>query len=215
VRVPGHPLARALLSALGGGVAAPSANRFGGVSPTTAAHVQADLGAEVPLVLDGGPCEVGVESTIVDLSSGEPAVLRPGGISPEQLSAVLGRTVPVRQASSVRVSGSLASHYAPRAGVELVSAAAVRTRAAALRDAGVKVAGLAPDSVALPAGVGRHFLPDDPAGYARGLYAALRELDAAGFERILVVEPEGGGVALAVKDRLTRAAAPRSGAAGG
>ncbi|MBM4378177.1 MAG: threonylcarbamoyl-AMP synthase [Deltaproteobacteria bacterium] len=215
VRVPGHPLARALLSALGGGVAAPSANRFGGVSPTTAAHVRADLGAEVPLVLDGGPCAVGVESTIVDLSSGEPAVLRPGGISPEQLSAVLGRTVPVRQASSVRVSGSLASHYAPRAGVELVSADAVRRRAAALRDAGVKVAGLAPDSVALPAGVGRHFLPDDPAGYARGLYAALRDLDAAGFERILVVEPEGGGVALAVKDRLKRAAAPRPGAGGG
>ena len=209
VRVPGHPLARALLQAFGGGVAAPSANRFGGVSPTTAAHVRADLGQVVPLVLDGGPCEVGVESTIVDLSSAEPAVLRPGGISPEQLSAVLGRPVPVRQSSSVRVSGSLASHYAPRAGVELVGAGAVRTRASALRDQGVKVAGLVPDSVGLPAGVGRFFLPDSPTGYARGLYAALRDIDAAGYERILVVEPEGGGVSLAVQDRLRRAAAPR------
>jgi len=212
VRVPGHPLARGLLLAFGGGVAAPSANRFGGVSPTTAAHVRADLGADVPLVLDGGPCEVGVESTIVDLSSGEPAVLRPGGISPEQLAAVLGRPVPVKLASKVRVSGSLASHYAPRAGVELVNVEAVRTRTAALRDEGVKVAGLVPDSVGLPSGVGRYFLPDDAAGYARGLYAALRDIDAAGYERILVVEPEGGGVTLAVQDRLRRAAAPRDGA---
>ncbi|MEN9800814.1 MAG: hypothetical protein RL653_4511 [Pseudomonadota bacterium] len=210
LRVPAHPLARAVLEALGSGVAAPSANRFGGVSPTTAQHVREDLGTDVPLVLDGGPCEVGVESTIVDLSSGAPAVLRPGGITPGQLASVLGRDVPVRGSSTVRVSGSLASHYAPRAGVELVSVQAVRVRAAALRDEGVKVAGLVPESVALPAGVGRYFLPDDPAGYARGLYAALRDIDAAGYARILVVEPEGGGVGLAVHDRLSRAAAPRT-----
>ena len=91
----------------------------------------------------------------------------------------------------------------------MVGAGAVRTRASALRDQGVKVAGLVPDSVGLPAGVGRFFLPDSPTGYARGLYAALRDIDAAGYERILVVEPEGGGVSLAVQDRLRRAAAPR------
>jgi len=94
----------------------------------------------------------------------------------------------------------------------LVNVEAVRTRTAALRDEGVKVAGLVPDSVGLPSGVGRYFLPDDAAGYARGLYAALRDIDAAGYERILVVEPEGGGVTLAVQDRLRRAAAPRDGA---
>ena len=211
LRVPAHPVARAVLESLGGGVAAPSANRFGGVSPTTAAHVRDDLGTDVPLVLDGGACEVGVESTIVDLSSGAPAVLRPGGITPAQLSAVLGREVPVRTSSTVRVSGSLASHYAPRAGVELLGRGEVSARAESLRDAGVKVAGLVPEGVVLPPGVLQKVLPAAPAAYARGLYAALRALDAAGCERILVVEPGAEGVGLAVHDRLRRAAAPRHG----
>jgi L-threonylcarbamoyladenylate synthase len=211
LRVPAHPLARAVLQALGGGVAAPSANRFGGVSPTTAQHVREDLGPDVPLVLDGGPCEVGVESTIVDLSSGAPAVLRPGGISPAQLASVLGREVPVRNASTVRVSGSLASHYAPRAGVELLGAPGVHARAEALRSQGVKVAGLVPAGVELPLDIGRRVLPAEPAAYARGLYAALRELDAEGHGRILVVQPGEEGVGLAVHDRLRRAAAPRQG----
>ncbi|HEX8536244.1 MAG TPA: L-threonylcarbamoyladenylate synthase, partial [Cystobacter sp.] len=133
LRVPHHPLARAVLEALGGGVAAPSANRFGRVSPTTAEHVRADLGADVDLVLDGGPCTVGVESTIVDLSQEEPAVLRPGGLAVEELSRVLGRPVPVRVSSTVRVSGSLASHYAPRAGVVLAEPAEAAARVESLR----------------------------------------------------------------------------------
>ena len=143
VRVPQHPVARLVLAALGGGVAAPSANRFGRVSPTTADHVRADLGSDVDLVLDGGLCSVGVESTIVDVSQGEPAVLRPGGLAVEEIERVLGRSVPVRTSSTVRVSGSLASHYAPRAGVFLAEPADVATRVAALRASGQREIGRA------------------------------------------------------------------------
>ncbi|HZI11045.1 MAG TPA: L-threonylcarbamoyladenylate synthase, partial [Myxococcus sp.] len=110
LRVPGHPVALEVLRRLGGGLAAPSANRFGRVSPTMAEHVRQDLGGDVDLVLDGGPCTVGVESTIVDLSSDAPAILRPGGLAAEEVERVLGRPVPVRTESKVRVSGSLASH---------------------------------------------------------------------------------------------------------
>lgn len=210
VRVPCHPVAQAVLRAFGGGVAAPSANRFGGVSPTTAAHVREDLGDKVDLILDGGASEVGLESTIVDLSSKEgPAILRPGVITQAQVEFALGRPVPVKTSSQVRVSGSLESHYAPRAGVELVSADAVRKHAQALRDQGLKVAGITPESVALPAGVGRYHLPDDPVGFAAKLYGTLREADAQGYDVIVVVEPEVEGVGVAIHDRLKRAAAPR------
>ncbi|NUR84717.1 MAG: threonylcarbamoyl-AMP synthase, partial [Nonomuraea sp.] len=119
VRVPDHPVALALLSAFGGGVAAPSANRFGSVSPTTAGHVRAELGDAVDFVLDGGPCEVGVESTIVDVTGETPAVLRPGGVTREDLEAVLGHPLAVPATSHVRVPGQHPSHYAPRARVVL------------------------------------------------------------------------------------------------
>lgn len=209
LRVPGHPLAREVLAAFGGGVAAPSANRFGGVSPTTAEHVRADLGAEVDLIVDGGPCAVGVESTIVDLSSGAPAVLRPGGVPLEELSRVLGRPVPIRKQSEVRAPGMLASHYAPHAGVVLAKPEDVLGRAEALRAAGKKVAVLAPPRADLPSGLGAFTVPADPAGFARALYARLREVDIAGYDVVVVELPPEEGLGVAVMDRLARAAAPR------
>jgi L-threonylcarbamoyladenylate synthase len=195
LRVPAHPLAEQLLHELGGGLAAPSANRFGRLSPTTAAHVRSDLGDDVELILDGGPCAVGVESTIVDLSSGEPAILRPGGVSAEALGKVLGRSVPLRNSSEVRVPGALASHYAPRAGVLLVNPGEAKARVEALRAEGKRVAVFesAPDVVTA----------------ARELYARLREIDAQGYEVIVAVLPPATDLGLAVRDRLTRAAGPR------
>ena len=209
LRVPGHPVALAVLEALGGGVAAPSANRFGRVSPTTAEHVRVDLGAEVDLVLDGGPSTVGVESTIVDLSNGEPVVLRPGGLAVEEVERVLGRPVPVRTSSTVRVSGSLASHYAPRAGVVLAEPAQVAGRVEALRAQGQRVGVLGPASLSLPGGVSRYDVPEDPAGAARVLYTRLREADEQGHDVLVACLPRAEGLGLAVRDRLARAAAPR------
>jgi L-threonylcarbamoyladenylate synthase len=209
LRVPGHPVALAVLEAFEGGVAAPSANRFGRVSPTTAEHVRADLGEAVDFILEGGPCTVGVESTIVDLSGGEPAVLRPGGLAVEEVERVLGRAVPVRASSTVRVSGSLASHYAPRAGVELAEPAQVRARVEALRAGGQSVGVLGPAGLSLPADVPRYDVPEEPAEAARVLYARLREADARGHDVLVACLPRSEGLGVAIRDRLTRAAAPR------
>ena len=201
VRVPGHPLARKVLEQLAGGVAAPSANRFGRVSPTRAEHVREDLGDEVDYVLDGGACSVGVESTIVDLSRGEPVVLRPGGLPIDDIERVLGRRVSVRDDPAVRVPGQLASHYAPRAGVVVVSNPEDASgRANQLRSEGRRVAVIAPRDVEVP-GATRFD--------ARELYRLLREIDAAGFEVIVAVLPPEQGLGLAIRDRLRRASAPR------
>ena len=209
LRVPNQPLALELLEAFGGGIAAPSANRFGRVSPTTAAHVRADLGADVDLVLDGGACAVGVESTIVDLSWGGPRVLRLGGLSVEALSDVLGHPVLVSAVAggpatlrggpaapeAIPAPGTLPSHYAPHARLVLVDAA--------LRD------GEAARRAAAGETVGVLTLPDDPAAAARTLYAALRALDAQGYATILATLPPETEANAAVRDRLQRAAAPR------
>jgi L-threonylcarbamoyladenylate synthase len=239
LRVPAQPLALELLAAFGGGIAAPSANRFGRVSPTTAAHVRADLGADVDLILDGGPCSVGVESTIVDLSRGTPRVLRLGGLSVEALSEVLGYAVEVLPlaaagtagdtgpaggsrpagaaggpgsatggADATPAPGTLPSHYAPEARVEVLSADAVVARADQLLGEGRKVGLLAPRRVdQLPAGVDA--LP--PAGgaqaYAQCLYQRLREADRRGLDVLLAVPPPETGIGAAVADRLRRAAA--------
>ena len=136
IRVPAERTAQALLRAFGGGVAAPSANRFGRVSPTTAEDVRADLGDDVDVVLDGGPSRVGVESTIVDCSGAEPAILRVGGISRERIEEIAGRPVPVRDQGEVRAPGTLASHYAPRARVVAVDR---RRRARDARARGARV----------------------------------------------------------------------------
>ncbi|WP_338869154.1 L-threonylcarbamoyladenylate synthase [Myxococcus stipitatus] len=209
LRVPGHPVALAVLEAMGGGIAAPSANRFGRVSPTTAEHVRVDLGDDVDLVLDGGPCTVGVESTIVDLSSGAPTILRPGGLSTEDIEQVLGHPVPVRTSSKVRVSGSLTSHYAPRAGVVLAEPGEAAARVRALREQGLRVGVLGPEGLELPPGISRFDVPADPAGAARVLYARLREADERGHDVLVACLPSASGLGIAVRDRLSRAAAPR------
>jgi len=185
LRVPGHPLARALIAAVGEGLAAPSANRFGRVSPTTAAHVRAELGATLP-VLDGGACSVGVESTILDLSGDVPALLRPGGISREVLEASVG---PVQLGGRTRAPGTLASHYAPRTALVLtddLDAERARQEACGLRVA------------TLPAG--------EPAAHARRLYAELRRLDQTGVDVLVAERAAPGGLGDAINDRLTRAA---------
>lgn len=208
LRMPAHPMAQALLRAFGGGVAAPSANRFGAVSPTTADHVIADLGDDVDYVLDGGPCAVGVESTIVDLSRGQPVLLRPGGMPREAIEAIVG---PLRAADAGApvAPGTLASHYAPRAEVFAVELDEV---VAEVRRARGKVAVLAPSSAFrrwAELAVVAYPLPDDVAGMARELYSALRDLDAAGVDVVIAALPPAAGLGEAVGDRLRRAAGPR------
>lgn len=210
LRVPAHPLAQALLRAFGGGIAAPSANRFGAVSPTTADHVAADLGDEIGYLLDGGPCDVGVESTIVDLSRDRAVLLRPGGMPREAIEAITG-PLAAADAAAPAAPGTLASHYAPRAQVIAVALSEVPAAVAAATG---RVAVLAPASAfarwpALRAHA--HPLPDDAAGMARALYAALRDLDAAGVDVVIAALPPAAGLGEAVGDRLLRAAGPRKG----
>ncbi|MGW1957906.1 L-threonylcarbamoyladenylate synthase [Streptomyces sp. NPDC001920] len=212
VRVPDHPLALALLSAFGGGVAAPSANRFGSVSPTTADHVRAELGDAVDFVLDGGPCQVGVESTIVDATGEFPSVLRPGGVTREELEAVLGRPVAVPSTSRVRVPGQHPSHYAPRATVVLVEPEDVVTEAERAQGLGHQVGVLLPPAHAGAAVKANAVVavPGSTAAYARGLYGYLRELDLQGCDLIVASLPKEDGLGLAIANRLRRAAGPRS-----
>jgi len=211
VRVPDHPITLALLSAFGGGVTAPSANRFGSVSPTTSDHVRAELGDAVDFVLDGGPCEVGVESTIVDVTGEIPSILRPGGVSREDLEAVLGHPLTLPTTSSVRVPGQHPSHYAPRARVILVEPEKVIAEAQSAQEQGHQVGVLLPAPFA-DAPVKAHFvvaLPDAMAAYARGLYGFLRELDQQGCDLIIASLPPEDGLGLAIANRLRRAAGPR------
>ncbi|QSB13435.1 threonylcarbamoyl-AMP synthase [Natronosporangium hydrolyticum] len=218
VRVPAHPVARSLLAVFGGGIAAPSANRFGSVSPTTAGHVRDELGDAVDFVLDGGPCRVGVESTIVDVSGGAPAILRPGGVSHEDLERVLGHSVPAPTASTVRVPGQHPSHYSPRASVVLVAPDQVVAEARRLRAQGRRVGVLLPGTAAAdPADMAEVVItvPESSAEYAHHLYEFLRSFDRRGCEVVVASLPEPGGIGQALRDRLRRAAgspdAPGSG----
>ncbi|MFJ8533553.1 L-threonylcarbamoyladenylate synthase [Streptomyces sp. NPDC093591] len=211
VRVPDHPVALTLLSAFGGGVAAPSANRFGSVSPTTADHVRVELGDAVNFVLDGGPCEVGVESTIVDATGEIPSVLRPGGVTREDLEAVLGFPITVPSTSHVRVPGQHPSHYAPRAWVVLVEPEKIITEAELAQELGHQVGVFLPPSLA-DAPVKAHAVvavPSSMAAYARGLYGFLRELDRRGCDLIVASLPAEEGLGLAIANRIRRAAGPR------
>jgi L-threonylcarbamoyladenylate synthase len=219
LRCPAHPWARTLLAAFAelradasAALAAPSANGFGRISPTTAAHVRADLGEKpagsVDMILDGGPCPVGIESTIVDLSGAEPRLLRHGAITRRQVEEAIGREVPDAGGDAPRASGRLQSHYAPRAPLELLPATALPSRLNALR--GTRLAVLAPAAALLdwPADVVlRLVAPGSAAEYARRLYALLHQLDESGAERILVAAPPSGEAWDAVQDRLRRAAA--------
>lgn len=201
LRVPDHTLALAFLSAFkkigGKGVAAPSANRFGHVSPTTALAVHEELGEYLnpdDLILDGGPSQVGVESTIIDCTGASPRVLRPGAITIEMIEAVTGEKV-VNREDVIRVSGSLENHYAPSAEVVLDGHPRPGDGYIAL------------SSLSTPEGVIRLASPLNNEDFARQLYAALREADAQGIDQVIVVQPEGSDIALAIRDRLKRAAA--------
>ena len=201
LRVPSHPVARALLREFGGGVAAPSANEFGKVSATTAQHVRGDLEGKVDLVLEGGPSEVGIESTILDLSSGKPILLRPGQVSRASLEEVLGEKIQEKNSNSPRHSGGLERHYAPKTPARLVPPHALDAEVA---KHGLDVAVLAfskPDERV------DYWIrmPRDPRTYAQRLYAALRELDGAGCGAILVESPPDTAEWNAVRDRLQRA----------
>ncbi|HTV02648.1 MAG TPA: L-threonylcarbamoyladenylate synthase [Luteitalea sp.] len=221
LRVPSHPVALAVLRAFDGGLAAPSANRYGHVSPTTADHVRDDLGGEVALVLDGGPSHVGLESTIVACLDGTVRVLRPGRVTRTDIQAVVG---PLHDATTAvpRVPGSVASHYAPRTPVELVDAAQLPATLATHAAAGRRVALLTPgdgqsgearedSGVRARVDVHAHLTAaDTPDGYGRELYAHLRRLDRAGADTIVVVRPPDGDLWLAIHDRLRRAATPRA-----
>ena len=204
LRVPNHAVALALLQAYGGGLAAPSANRFGHVSPTTAQHVRDEFGAAVPVVLDGGPCKVGIESTIVDLSGDAPRILRPGQIGADAIAQVLGMPVATgAQQASPRVSGSLASHYAPDTPAERVPTDRLDTLIRQAHGSGESVRVLALRH--LPNGVHGLVMPNDPELYARHFYAALRSLDAEGAERLLIELPPQEPGWLALHDRIARA----------
>ena len=224
VRVPAHPLALELLrqyARAGGGqngmcgIAAPSANRFGRISPTDAAHVREELGDAVALVLDGGPCNVGIESTIIDLSrdDGPPRILRPGHVTPEQIASVIGllpdlaHTKPA--ADTPRVSGSLDGHYAPLTPMRVVSAPSLLEHLGKGTGKGGRVGLLIHSLPLAPKDDEDHVvlcrLPAEPEGYARGLYAALRELDQSGCQEILVESLPAEGSWAAVADRMRRA----------
>jgi L-threonylcarbamoyladenylate synthase len=208
VRVPSHPLAQRLLKAFGRGIAAPSANRFGHVSPTTAQHVREEFGDTVDLVIDGGPCDVGIESTIVDMSHGTPAVLRPGRITAQQVADAL--SVPPLTDPAIgrpRVSGSLNSHYAPRLPLRIVPQEEMEDYLRARASTPVAVLsrrGRPANSKAVLWQVA----PETAEAYARLLYDTLRRLDVSGC-RMIVVEalPELPDWA-AVRDRVGRAATP-------
>ncbi len=202
VRVPDHLVALALLEAFekagGKGVAAPSANRFGHVSPTTAAAVVEELAdylSKDDLVLDGGVCAVGVESSIIDCTGLLPRVLRPGAISTAMIEEITGLTaVSIDGVDEIRVSGSLENHYAPAAKVLLCE---------------VPIAGqgfIAHKNIETPAGVIRLASPGNDEEFAQILYSALREADAQGLLEVVVVQPIGIGIAVAIRDRLARAA---------
>lgn len=207
VRVPDQPVALAMLRAFGGGVAAPSANRFGRVSPTTADDVRGDLGGDVDVVLDDGPCTVGVESTIVDCSGSEPVILRPGGVPRERIEAITGHSTPVRRDGLVSAPGSFKSHYAPEATVLLVERNELGDRASSFIAAGQRVAVLAAGPLpGLPEGTVVLEAPRDVDEYARVLYARLREADRVAVDVLLAVPPPDAGVGAAVRDRLRRAA---------
>jgi L-threonylcarbamoyladenylate synthase len=212
LRCPAHPVARSLLAAAAGlgvaGVAAPSANRFGRVSPTSAAHVVGEFGDRLD-VLDGGACPVGIESAIVDCTREPPALLRPGVLDRDAIAAALGTPLGERDAASPRASGTLEAHYAPNAQVRLMDGAMLRTALSMLASKSVHpVAVYSRTFSAEPrTACASRRMPDDPVAAARELFAALRELDASGARLIWVETPPDTPAWEGVKDRLQRAAA--------
>lgn len=214
IRVPSHPVALALLRAAGLPLAAPSANRSGEVSPTTAQHVALSLGDRVPLILDAGPSEVGIESTVVDLSGTEPVLLRPGAVPRSEIEALIGPVLlpaHVKRNDAPRPSpGMLERHYSPAATLRLFDATEDVSQSESVtrcRATGGRVAALVRES--RPGGVDQVVvMPDSPEEYARELYAALHRLDESRVALILAERPPAGPAWDAIRDRLTRAAEP-------
>ena len=214
LRCPAHPVAQALLKAAAArgvnGVAAPSANRFGRVSPTTAAHVAEEFTALADadlLILDGGACPVGIESTIVDCTRPHPVLLRPGMVTTAQLEAACGQPVRERDEAAPHASGTLESHYAPRAKVRLMDARQLRAAFQVLGNDAKGIALYARSAMEPARQVPRRRMPEDAAAAARELFAVLRELDATGVRLIWVETPPEGVEWDGVRDRLQRAAA--------
>jgi L-threonylcarbamoyladenylate synthase len=207
LRCPSHPMARELLREFArigsGAVAAPSANRFGHVSPTTAEHVREEFG-EGLFILDGGACEVGLESTIVDLSRGAPVLLRPGAVTREDLATALGELPRDRDAGAPRAPGTLAAHYAPRTALAIADAASLDAELGVPSNIAVLALREAPPTANVTSWIAAS---EDPARYGHDLYANLRALDASGAKRIVVEAPPRSAAWEAVNDRLDRAAA--------
>ncbi len=206
LRVPGHPITLALLAAFSGGIAAPSANRFGRLSPTTAAHVRTEMSEAVDYVLDGDPCRVGIESTILDLSSAQPRLLRPGAITDAALEAVLGQALAAVPGDAPRAPGALPSHYAPRTPLVLIPADDLEAEVKRHLAQGERVAVLARAAAPPAVSCVWQLMPADPGAYAHELYARLRALDDLHVDRLLIEAPPAKAGWLAVRDRLARAA---------
>lgn len=206
LRVPAHPVASWLLRVFGGGVAAPSANRFGRISPTLASHVADELGDSVDCILDGGPCLVGVESTILDLTDRQPTILRPGRIGRSQLEEVLQCEVALKSQHKIRAPGMLAAHYAPTTPALLCDRTQLidqfDRRCAQGEQVGVLT--FSDDLAAFPCDTKQH-LPTKPEGYEAALYHAMRELDKFQLDCILVEQPPHDEAWAAVNDRLGKA----------
>lgn len=203
VRAPSHPVAQALLRGFGGGIAAPSANRFGRISPTRAQHVRDELDDRVRIILEGGDCEVGLESTILSLAGPTPSLLRPGAISRSQLEDCLNLNIKgVENASGLRASGLLESHYAPRTALQLLTAQQISSKAAS---AGPRTVIMSLGQVAAPPSVHHILMPQNPAHYGMRLYATLRELDQGQYDLILAELPPAEESWAAIHDRLGRA----------
>ena len=208
LRMPAHPVALEILRKLGKGLAAPSANKFGSVSPTSALHVLQDLSKSLDAlrdaVIDGGSCEVGVESTIVDCTSSKPKVLRPGAITQSQIDDVLEQTSDNQPVNAIKAPGLLASHYAPKAKVLLAN------DFEEVQELARNISGLfgfiATEKLPTPTGSLRLSMPKDNEDYAKELYDALRNGDDQGLQNIIAVLPEGDDIAIAIRDRLAKAA---------
>ncbi len=210
LRCPAHPVAHALLVAAReqgvAGVAAPSANRFGKLSPTSAAHVTLAFGEDLP-VLDGGDCRVGIESTIVDCSRSGPVLLRPGGVTAEQIEAVAGAPLQAADAAAPRAPGTLPAHYAPRARLRLMPTEMLKTALQVLGEQPLKLAVYSRSALPITTGVGQRRMPMRPEQAAHELFGVLHDFDAAGMQLIWVEEPPPGREWDGVRDRLQRAAA--------
>jgi L-threonylcarbamoyladenylate synthase len=208
LRIPSHPVAHWLLEKFGGGIAAPSANRFGRVSATLAEHVRREFGDAVDFVFDGGECDVGIESTIVDVTGTAPVLLRPGHITAREIEQAAGVALAAPDTHSPRAPGTLAAHYAPATPLLIMEGDLLLELAATLTRQGQRVAVLARSTLQpLHAGLTWIAAPDDVYAYAHDLYANLRTLDAAGCAALLVEQLPQRPDWAAVNDRLARAAA--------